>query len=408
MSVPASHDPRVLPTGLPVPQDDGACDHLGSPPFDRWPAGLALASTSGRHMRLDRELARPVVVFVYPRTGVPGQPPALGYSGEDWDTIPGARGCTSQSCAFRDLYAEFQSLGVDVLGLSTNSTEHQREFKARNHVPYEFLSDAELMLTRALHLPTFRFPVESGGPDTLLRRMAMLIEPDEHGSGRISKVWYPVFPSDQNAATVLGWLRNRAERVAGVAAARAQGHTRLDVTIRPIEPRDLTWVRSELNRNWGATQISSLGVWYDADRLPGFVATIHDGVERVGLATHTIPDPGGRCEVITLSSCIENVGVGARLLDACTMAARNAGCERIHLTTTNDNLRAIAFYQRRGWSLIAVHAGAMDRARAIKPSIPKIGLNGLPLRDELEFEFRFRSVSGDSSSPVETSRVARP
>lgn len=390
MNSHTSHDPGVLPPGLPVPQDDGACDHLTRAPFDRWPAACTLPSTSGQHVRLDQGLARPVVLYTYPRTGVPSQPPTLGYSGEDWDTIPGARGCTPQSCAFGDLLPEFESLGVDVLGLSTNTTEHQLAFKARSHIRFEFLSDAELRLTRALHLPTFRFPIESGGPDILLKRMSMLLEPDEHGSGRIVKVWYPVFPSDKNASTVLNWLQTRAERGDGVQKSVATQRAAAGLAIRPIEPRDHTWVREELLRNWGATQISSLGVWYDADRLPGFVATTHDGIERIGLATHTPPEPGGRCEVITLSTRVENLGVGAALLNACTLAARDAGCHRIHLTTTNDNLRAIAFYQRRGWSLVAVHPRAMDRARAIKPSIPTIGLNGLQLRDEFEFEFRFR------------------
>lgn len=402
MTLQGAHDPNVLPPGLPAPQDDGACDHLTRVPFDRWPAACALPSTSGQHRRLDQGLTRPVVLFAYPRTGVPGQPPSLGYSGEDWDTIPGARGCTPQSCAFGALFTEFEKLGVDVLGLSTNTTEHQQGFKVRNHLRFDFLSDADLRLTRALNLPTFRFPVESGGPDTLLKRFALLIEPDEIGCGRITKVWYPVFPSDQNASTVLTWLRTRADRAAAVRSASQSHRASLGPTIRPIEPRDHTWVREELIRNWGAIQISSLGVWYDADRLPGFVATIHQGVERVGLATHTPPEPGGRCEVITLSSSIENLGVGAALLNACTLAARDAGCSRIHLTTTNDNLRAIAFYQRRGWSLVALHAGAMDRARLIKPSIPIIGLNGLPLRDELEFEFRFRSVSDDAINSSKT------
>jgi GNAT superfamily N-acetyltransferase len=165
--------------------------------------------------------------------------------------------------------------------------------------------------------------------------------------------------------------------------------TQSTVHLRPIEPRDLTWVREELIRNWGATQISSLGKWYDADALPGFIATRRDGLDRVGLLTHTPPEPGGGCEVITLSSRIEGAGVGSLLLSAAVDTARHAGCSRIFLTTTNDNLRAIGFYQKRGWRLVAVHAGAMDRARAIKPSIPLMGMNGIPLRDELELETRF-------------------
>jgi DNA-3-methyladenine glycosylase I len=158
------------------------------------------------------------------------------------------------------------------------------------------------------------------------------------------------------------------------------------IAVRSIEPRDLTWIREELIRNWGSTQISSLGRWYDADILPGFIAARRDGVERVGLLTHTPPVAGEGCEVITLSSRIENAGVGSLLLAAAVKASEAAGCSRVFLTTTNDNLRAIGFYQRRGWHLVAVHRGAMDRAREIKPSIPLMGHYGIPLRDEIELE----------------------
>ena len=156
--------------------------------------------------------------------------------------------------------------------------------------------------------------------------------------------------------------------------------------VRSVAPGDIDWVREELTRLWGGSQISSLGVWHDADRLPGLVALAENVL--VGLATHTAPIRGGGCEIITLSSRMENAGVATRLLEACATTARNAGCRRIFLTTTNDNLRAIGFYQKRGWSLVAVHPGAMDRARKEKPSIPLIGMNGIPLRDELEFELR--------------------
>jgi ribosomal protein S18 acetylase RimI-like enzyme len=154
--------------------------------------------------------------------------------------------------------------------------------------------------------------------------------------------------------------------------------------VRPIRAADRDWVIEELVRNWGTAQISSLGVWHDADGLPGFVAW-RTG-ERVGLATHTPPNRGQGCEVITLSSRVEGVGVGGMLLEACVAEARRAGCRRVFLTTTNDNLRAIGFYQKRGWSMVAVHRGAMDRARALKPAIPLVGFNGIPMHDEIEFE----------------------
>lgn len=189
-----SDSPYVLPEGLPVPVDDGACDHLAGatlPP-------LALPSTSGREVMLTA-LDR-AVLFFYPRTGVPDEP-----ASDDWNLIPGARGCTPQSCGFRNLHAEFTRLGVEVLGVSTQTTEFQRAFLERNDARYAILSDAKLRLVRAMRLPTFEYKVESGGPDTLIRRQAWYVE-----KGRIAKVWYPVFPPDRNAATVLEWLGARA------------------------------------------------------------------------------------------------------------------------------------------------------------------------------------------------------
>jgi peroxiredoxin len=144
--------------------------------------------------------ARPAVLFFYPRTGEHGRS-----AGPEWDLIPGARGCTPQSCGFRDLHGDFRALGVAVAGVSTQTTAYQREFAERNHVPFALLSDADLRLTRALRLPTFEFPVASGGPTTLIRRMAWYLD-----GGRIRHVWYPVFPPDRNAETVLAWLRGRS------------------------------------------------------------------------------------------------------------------------------------------------------------------------------------------------------
>lgn len=156
------------------------------------------------------------------------------------------------------------------------------------------------------------------------------------------------------------------------------------IAIQPGTEQDRSWIAEELTRNWGGVEISSLGVWHRADMLPCLIAW--NDSKRVGLATFTPPQAGEACEVITLSSALENAGVGAALLGACVECARSAGCRRVFLTTTNDNLRAIGFYQRRGWRMVAVHRGAMDRARAIKPSIPVLGMNNIPLHDEIEFE----------------------
>ena len=188
-------DVYTLPPDLPVPVDDGAADHLRGAAV---PA-LALAATSGRVVDLAGLARQPAVLFFYPRTGQAGKS-----AGRDWDLIPGARGCTPQSCGFRDLHAEFRALGVTVAGVSTQTTEYQREFVERNHVPFDLLSDAELRLTHALKLPTFDFAVPGIGPSTLIKRMAWYLE-----DGRIARVWYPVFPPDKNAEVVLGWLRER-------------------------------------------------------------------------------------------------------------------------------------------------------------------------------------------------------
>jgi peroxiredoxin len=187
---PGTHDPTTLPPDLPVPQDDGAARHL---PAMQLP-DVALPATSGPAVNLSKLKGR-TVVYIYPRTGVPGVDAPPG-----WDDIPGARGCTPQSCGFRDHFAELKALGVaHVVGLSTQDTAYQREAAERLHVPFPILSDAELKFARALRLPTF-----SVAGMTLLKRMALVI-----ADGKIEKVFYPVFPSDQNAAEVVAWLRSQ-------------------------------------------------------------------------------------------------------------------------------------------------------------------------------------------------------
>jgi len=188
----ALHDPNVLPAELPAPQDDGAARHLAGM---RLPS-LVLAATDGSNVDLSKLSGR-TVVYVYPRTGVPGQPLPEG-----WNEIPGARGCTPQSCGFRDHFGELKRLGVvRVFGLSTQDTAYQREAVERLHLPFPVLSDDRLALARALDLPTF---TTSGM--TLLKRMALIID-----DGVISKVFYPVFPPDKNAEEVIAWLRNQQD-----------------------------------------------------------------------------------------------------------------------------------------------------------------------------------------------------
>jgi peroxiredoxin len=176
-----------LPEGIPPPTDDGACDHL---PGTRLPP-VALPSTVGEHVDLSGLPGR-TVVYCYPRTGRPDEDLPQG-----WDGIPGARGCTPQSCAFRDHHAELRALGARVFGLSTQSTEYQREAAGRLHLPFDLLSDEGLAFAGALGLPSFE--VEGM---TLIKRLTLVID-----DGRIKKVFYPVFPPDENAQEVIGWLR---------------------------------------------------------------------------------------------------------------------------------------------------------------------------------------------------------
>jgi peroxiredoxin len=133
-----------------------------------------------------------VVVFAYPRTGRPNEPSLV----PDWDLIPGARGCTPQTCGFRDQFAKFQGLGCRVFGLSTQDTDYQKEMVERLRVPFSVLSDARLELTKFLRLPTFDVAGQ-----TLLNRLAWVAQ-----DGVVEKAYYPVFPSDRNAAEVLRWL----------------------------------------------------------------------------------------------------------------------------------------------------------------------------------------------------------
>ena len=184
----AAHDPTVLPTDIPAPQDDGAARHLAGLKLPSVP----LTATDGSQVDLSKLTGR-TVVYIYPRTGVPGQP-----SPDGWDAIPGARGCTPQSCSFRDHFAELKGLGVEQLyGLSTQDSDYQREAVERLHLPFAVLSDEALKLARAINLPTFTV-----AGMTLHKRMALVIE-----NGVIAKVFYPVFPPDKNAEEVVAWLR---------------------------------------------------------------------------------------------------------------------------------------------------------------------------------------------------------
>jgi peroxiredoxin len=176
------NDPYVLPPNLPAPKDDGAADHL---------VGLDLPDLTLASSRGDVNVRDVAVLYVYPRSGKPGVAMLPG-----WDETPGARGCTPQSCAFRDRFPEF---GLPVAGLSVQPLDDQLEFAERNRMPFPVIADPERKLGAALGLPTFEI-----AELTLYSRLTLVAE-----HGRIVKVFYPVFPPDENADNVLRWLRSR-------------------------------------------------------------------------------------------------------------------------------------------------------------------------------------------------------
>jgi peroxiredoxin len=175
----------VLPPDLPVPVDDGAADHLVGLELP----DLVLPSSLGEVNVRDFD-----VVYIYPRTGKPGVPMLPG-----WDATPGARGCTPQSCGFRDSYGELTALGVSVAGLSAQPLADQIEFAARNAMPFPVISDPELRLAEVLRLPTFEIAGHA-----LYRRLTLVAE-----DARIVKAFYPVFPPSANAGEVVEWLQER-------------------------------------------------------------------------------------------------------------------------------------------------------------------------------------------------------
>lgn len=179
-------DLHTLPNNLPMPVDDGACDHLMG---NRLPSVL-LSSTSGSKVNLSAYVGT-LVIYCYPMLGRPDSPPLVG-----WNEIPGARGCTPQACAFRDYHAELKQLDVEVFGVSAQSLKDQQEAHARLHLPFELLNDEQLALSGALQLPTFEY-----AGLRLIKRLTLITT-----DGAIRKVFYPVFPPDKNAREVITWL----------------------------------------------------------------------------------------------------------------------------------------------------------------------------------------------------------
>ena len=178
-----------LPSNLPVPIDDGACDHLVGMRFP----DIFLKSTTGENVNLSR-IEGGVVIYCYPMTGKPGVPLPEG-----WDEIPGARGCTPQSCSFRDHHAELSELGAEVYGMSTQTYEYQQEMAKRLHLPFQVISDSNLEFCRAMKIPTF-----SVDGNTLMKRVTMISD-----NGSVEAVHYPVFPSDSDSKWVIQYLESK-------------------------------------------------------------------------------------------------------------------------------------------------------------------------------------------------------
>ena len=182
-------DLHTLPPNLPIPIDDGACDHL---PGSILPA-LSLTSTAGDAIDLSVYTGT-LVIYFYPMLGRPDSPPLIG-----WNDIPGARGCTPQTCAFRDLHAELEQLGAKIFGVSAQAFDDQKDAHTRLHLPFDLLNDEQLIFANALKLPTFEY-----AGMRLIKRLTLIAM-----NGRIQRVFYPVFPPNENAREVLAWLIER-------------------------------------------------------------------------------------------------------------------------------------------------------------------------------------------------------
>ena len=179
-------DLHTLPANLPVPVDDGACDHLRGVALP----SVSLDSATGEAVNLSTH-ADTLVIYFYPMLGRPDSPPLIG-----WNDIPGARGCTPQTCAFRDSHAELKQLGVEVFGVSAQRLEDQQEAHARLQLPFALLNDGQLIFAQALKLPTFEY-----AGTRLIKRLTIIAK-----EGFIRKVFYPVFPPNDNAREAIAWL----------------------------------------------------------------------------------------------------------------------------------------------------------------------------------------------------------
>jgi peroxiredoxin/RimJ/RimL family protein N-acetyltransferase len=318
-------DLHALPADLPVPADDGAARHLLGM---RVPAS-ALPTTTGEPIDLAAAAtaAGTLVLYVYPATGVPGRPLPDG-----WDAIPGARGCTPQSCAFRDHARELAELGASVVGLSAQPLEEQRAFAAREHLPFPLVNDSAFTLAEELDLPTF----EAAG-QRYYRRLTLVAH-----AGRIAKVFYPVFPPQENAAQVIAWLRAerpvlRGQRMLLRPAAEADAPALAAIL---AEPDVAAW--------WGAYDLARVR----ADlREETTFAILLDGAVAGWLHTHEERDPAYPSVAfdIALTTRLHGQGYGREALRLAIRHFVAKGHHRFTIDPAAENERAIRCYAAVGF-----------------------------------------------------------
>jgi peroxiredoxin len=354
MAMPKSQvkrDLNKLPAGLPVPEDDGACTHL---PGKQIPS-LTLPSTAGRAVNLADTSKTPTIFFFYPRTGRPEAPVPSG-----WNQIPGARGCTPQSCGFRDHHAEFGRLGVQIFGVSSQSSDYQREFVARNRIPYEILSDEKYSLTDALMLPTFEY-----NSMRLIKRLALFVE-----NSIIQMVFYPVFPPDKNADEVLGWLRRKrgseqaeikdvtqpAPRWSLNLATRTWHRSGYEISTDATR-LDLNFVHRELSRSYWSPDVPRavveraiansivFGLYRKDGRQVGFARLVTDAATFAYL-----------CDVV-ITQRERGAGLG-KWLNECVISHPDLQGLRRWMLATRD---AHGLYKNTGWMPVKDPAKFMER-----------------------------------------------
>jgi peroxiredoxin/GNAT superfamily N-acetyltransferase len=333
-----------LPDNLPRPVDDGQTAHLLGAKIPE----VVLESTLEKEVNLFLKCQPPTVLFIYPRAGSPLEP---NTNPELWDAIPGARGCTPQSCGFRDLISEFTALGVNVLGLSIQSPMVQKEFVERNHIGFPILSDHQYRLTKGLNLPTFEFDGE-----WLIKRMALFIK-----DGIIQKVFYPVFPPDKNAEEVLVWLKGKRISDLKIVKFNSTEHSELiepltallHAAYAPLAARGMRYLATHqppqktLERlNEGESYLA-----FEADQLIGTVTLYREKLSssceyyrRAGVFSF------GQ---FAIKPEFQGRGFGSMMMTMLEDRARELGAVELALDTSEHADDLIRLYEKRGYRQVA-------------------------------------------------------